>query len=199
MDNVEKWNYDQRAVDQWCKMVGGEQKLLPAHVVNEYCRADRPFEPCPQEWESKLPRTREMDVWDSTQSKTVKGSWFVPPSSKDGLGLNFAFYRYRAVTGVGGGRARWACCGGRRPQSSPILVEDTYAGVGVPEVPIIVRYQSEAIRVAINRRCNPNQRRFKHVGKVAPSLEKIVDGNQNSGIAEFGNRDYPEHHDSGKY
>ena len=37
--------------DHWCKVVGGEQKLLPAHVVNEYCRPDRPFEPCPSEWE----------------------------------------------------------------------------------------------------------------------------------------------------
>ena len=61
VDNVEKvWNYDQRAVDHWCKVVGGEQKLLPAHVVNEYCRPDRAFEPCPSEWKSKLPRTREV-------------------------------------------------------------------------------------------------------------------------------------------
>ncbi len=115
VDNAAKWNYDQRAVDQWCKKVGGEQKLLPVHIVNEYCRADRPFEPCPQEWESKLSRTREMDVWDSTQSKTVKGSWFVAPSSKDGLGLNFAFCRYnygdacdcRGVWG-GGVAGSWA-------------------------------------------------------------------------------------------
>ena len=63
--------------DHWCKVVGGAQKGLPAHVVNEYCRGDRPFDPCPQEWESKLPRTREMDVYDSTQSKWVKGSWFI--------------------------------------------------------------------------------------------------------------------------
>lgn len=90
VDNAEKWNYDQRAEDQWCKKVGGAQKQLPAHVVNEYCRRDRPFGPCPQEWESKLPRSREIDVWDSTQSKYVKGSWFIPPSSKDGLGLNYA-------------------------------------------------------------------------------------------------------------
>ena len=114
VDNAEKWNYDQRAVDQWCKVVGGEQKLLPAHVVNEYCRADRRFEPCPQEWESKLPRTREIDVWDSTQSKRVKGSWFVAPSSKDGLGLNFAFYRYNGAAAGGDGRVvtagLWSGC-----------------------------------------------------------------------------------------
>jgi serine/threonine protein kinase len=95
VDNAEKvWKYDRRVADHWCKVVGGEQKLLPVHVVNEYCRADRPFEPCPQEWEAKLPRTREMNVWDSTRSKRVKRSWFVAPSSKTGLGLNFAFYRY---------------------------------------------------------------------------------------------------------
>jgi hypothetical protein len=95
VDNAQKvWHYDQRATDYWCKVVGGAQKLLPAHVVNEYCQGDRPFEPCPQEWEMKLPRTREMDVWDSRQSKYIRGSWFVAPSPKDGLGLNFAFYRY---------------------------------------------------------------------------------------------------------
>ncbi|MBS0350626.1 MAG: protein kinase [Proteobacteria bacterium] len=94
VDNAAKWNYDQRAVDQWCKKVGGAQTRLPAHVVNEYCRADRPFEPCPSEWESKLPRSRVVPaIWDSTQSKYIHGSWFIAPSSKDNLGLNFAFLR----------------------------------------------------------------------------------------------------------
>ena len=109
VDNAEKvWKYNQRAEDHWCKVVGGAQKGLPAHVVNEYCRGDRPFEPCPQEWEAKLPRTREMDVWDSTQSKTVKSSWFVAPSSKGGLGLNFAFYRSNGPEGAG--RGEWGSC-----------------------------------------------------------------------------------------
>ncbi len=113
VDNAEDWKYDQRATDHWCKVVGGEQKLLPAHVVNEYCRADRPFEPCPSEWESKLPRTLELYRWDGTQSKSVMGSWFVPPSSKDDLRLNFASDRCL------GGRGRravvcavaWLLCG----------------------------------------------------------------------------------------
>ncbi|MBS0351566.1 MAG: hypothetical protein JSR33_10365, partial [Proteobacteria bacterium] len=110
VDNAAKWDYDQRAEDQWCKKVGGEQKLLPAHVVNEYCRADRPFEPCPSEWESKLTRTRKVpEIWDSTQSKHVNGSWFIPPSSKDGLGLSYAFTgaaagcRVRVGDGANGG------------------------------------------------------------------------------------------------
>jgi hypothetical protein len=100
VDNIEKvWNYGRRAIDHWCQVVGGEQKLLPAHVVNEYCRSDRPFEPCPSEWEAKLPRTRELEIWDSTHSKYVKGSWFIPFSSKEGLGLTYAFYRYKRDAG----------------------------------------------------------------------------------------------------
>jgi hypothetical protein len=33
-------NGDQR-VKHWCKIVGGAQKLLPAHAVNKYYRPDR--------------------------------------------------------------------------------------------------------------------------------------------------------------
>ncbi len=112
VDNAEKvWKFDQRATDHWCKVVGEAQKALPAHVVNEYCRSDRSFHPCPQEWESKLSRTREMDVWDSTQSNYVKGSWFVAPSSKDGLGLNFAFYRGGVCRAGGTGLLHGGACG----------------------------------------------------------------------------------------
>jgi serine/threonine protein kinase len=96
VDNAKTWNYDKRAISQWCQKVGGAQRRLPAHVVNEYCRIDRPFEPCPQEWESKLPRTREVpERWDSKQSKRIKGSWFVDPNSDDSLGFNFAFCRWQ--------------------------------------------------------------------------------------------------------
>ena len=110
VDNAEKWHYDRRAVDHWCKVVGGEQKLLPVHVVNEYCRSDRPFEPCPSEWESTLPRTLALKFWDSKQSTLIDGTWFIPPSSKDGLvlGLNHAVLRYNTdqafrFAGQGGG------------------------------------------------------------------------------------------------
>ena len=133
------------------------------------------------EWESKLPRTRKLEVYDSTQSKWVKGSWFVAPSSKDGLGLNFAFYRDNLPRGPrpcaprGGARGGAGC----RPQSSPILVEDAHAAVGVAEVPIIVRCESKPGVWAVNPRCDPHQRRFKHVGKIAPSLEKMVNGHWN--------------------
>lgn len=36
VDNAQKWDYDQRAKDQWCKKVGGAQRNVPAHVVNAY-------------------------------------------------------------------------------------------------------------------------------------------------------------------
>jgi hypothetical protein len=104
IDNVEKvWKYDQRATNHWCKVVGGAQKHLPAHVVNEYCRGDRAFEPCPTEWESKLSQIRELKVWDG--SSYVEGSWFTQPSSKDGLGLSYAAYRWRQGGCRGRGRA----------------------------------------------------------------------------------------------
>lgn len=94
VDNAAKWNYDQRAVDQWCKKVGGAQKLLPAHVVNEYCRSDRAFDPCPAEWQSSLPRTRAVEIHDG--SKWGKGGWFTPPAPAESLGSSFAFLRGRA-------------------------------------------------------------------------------------------------------
>jgi hypothetical protein len=108
VDNIEKvWNYGRRAIDHWCQVVGGEQKLLPAHVVNEYCRSDRPFDPCPSEWESKLPRTRELEIYDSSRSKWGRGSWFIPSSSHDGLGLTYA------VAQRGAGCAEWIALGAR--------------------------------------------------------------------------------------
>jgi hypothetical protein len=107
VDNYEKWSRSQCG-EHWRQKVGGAQKGLPAHVVNEYCRGDRSFELCPLEWESKLPRTREVpEIWNSAQSKYIKGSWFIPISSKDELGLTYAFYRYyysAARRWPGGGR-----------------------------------------------------------------------------------------------
>jgi serine/threonine protein kinase len=57
--NATMWS---EAGTQWNKQVGGAQRFLPMHVVNEYCRADRPFEPCP-DFNSTvpLPRTRMTD------------------------------------------------------------------------------------------------------------------------------------------
>ena len=96
VDKFYSWDSSQRD-NYWIKVVGGEQKQLPVHVVNEYCRGDRAFEPCPSEWKSKLPRTRDvLKVWDSTKLDYVEGSWYIPSSSQDGLGLTYAFLRYNS-------------------------------------------------------------------------------------------------------
>ena len=78
--NASKWD---EANIQWNTKVGGAQKLLPVHVINEYCRPDRPFEPCPDFTKESLPRTRNTNI----------GEWFT--ADKYGkLGEDFAYYRY---------------------------------------------------------------------------------------------------------
>ncbi len=98
VDNAQNWGFDQRAITHWCETVGGEQKLLPAHVVNEYCHPERGFDPCPQEWKSKLPRTRDTELI----------SWFtIIPGGE--LGRNFGFYRYNSDKCVSHEAPQWPC------------------------------------------------------------------------------------------
>ena len=55
------WTIKQRG-DYWCKTIGGLQRLLPAHVINEYCRADRAFDPTPDFTDpTELPRRGYVD------------------------------------------------------------------------------------------------------------------------------------------
>jgi hypothetical protein len=110
VNNVQKiWKYDQRAENHWCNVVGGEQKHLPASIINEYCRKDRSFNPCPNFIERKLPRTRFCELWDG--SKSVQEDWFTSKYSGGSLGDTFAFYRgWRKCPGAakrGRGRGRW--------------------------------------------------------------------------------------------
>ncbi len=88
VEHVKNYGYDQKASDLW-KRVGDEQKLLPVHVVNEYCRPDRGFFPCPDEWESKLPRTQKVpSLWDVRKPKVP-----VPKSFYEGLEFNYGYFR----------------------------------------------------------------------------------------------------------
>ena len=57
VDKFDDWSWIQRD-RHWQTEVGKEQKRLPAPVINEYCRKDRPFDPCPHFLETSLPRTR---------------------------------------------------------------------------------------------------------------------------------------------
>ena len=118
VDNAAAWNYDQRAVDQWCKGVGGAQRLLPAHVINEYCREDRSFYPCPNFAEEKLPRTRTGQYFTSGKD------WFTETYSNKLCGVSFAFVRGDARWGA----STWAgsgvvCCGVRAAAGAGVATD----------------------------------------------------------------------------
>jgi hypothetical protein len=92
VDNAENvWKYDQRAYDHWRKVIGGVQRLLPAHIVNEYCYPNRSFSPCPEFKEGILPRNRVCEVYNGSQ--WIMGEWFTSKYSGGGVGETFAFYR----------------------------------------------------------------------------------------------------------
>jgi ankyrin repeat protein len=100
--NAEKvWKYNQRAVDYWCNVVSSLQKLLPESVINEYCRQDRSFYPCPSFTEASLPRTRQFfdqGHWHSVELKgVVRGVRLDQPSSPR-MKLLFALGSPTAVT-----------------------------------------------------------------------------------------------------
>ncbi len=90
----------------WQKQVGGAQLLLPAHVINEYCRPDRSFFPCPDFQEVTLPRTRKIDG----------GEWFSAVYNGGKLGDKFACFRgmqmqhVEVAGGTGGGNLFEVLC-----------------------------------------------------------------------------------------
>ena len=55
ISNYANWSVEQRK-EAWCKGVGGQQRLLPAHIVSEYCRADRNMDNPNFRDEKELPR-----------------------------------------------------------------------------------------------------------------------------------------------
>ena len=95
VNHVKSYGYNQKALDLW-QSVCREQRLLPAHVVNEYCRLDRGFYPCPDEWESKLLRTQEVPpLWDSRKITGLQVVGYKPKSFYEGLTFNYAYLRYK--------------------------------------------------------------------------------------------------------
>jgi hypothetical protein len=42
VQNFDVWD-DKKCEAHWCKVIGGHQRKLPAHVINEYCHPDRSF------------------------------------------------------------------------------------------------------------------------------------------------------------
>lgn len=112
--NYEAWykaNAWEKMEAHWCQEVGGAQLLLPAHIINEYCRPDRSFDPCPSFTEETLPRTRNFHSGD-------KDEWFSIIEYGGRLGVKFAGYRAGlrgvwATVGVGPSRN-----GGNKPHTT---------------------------------------------------------------------------------
>ena len=95
--NASKWTEE---VVHWQRQVGGAQRQLPAHVVNEYCHPQRSFEKCPDFTQgAELPRTR----------KTDEGEWFTATYNGGQLGEKFAVLRGAEK---GEAQAWWAVASG---------------------------------------------------------------------------------------
>ncbi len=82
------------AAQQWQTVVGSAQRLLPAHVVNEYCHPRRSFSPCPDFKVMSLPRMRGTEIGDWFTA-TYTGNWLERKLEMRGrnLGEKFAFLR----------------------------------------------------------------------------------------------------------
>ncbi|BCA96216.1 hypothetical protein TUM19329_25770 [Legionella antarctica] len=90
--------------------VGKEQRDVPVHVANEYCRKDRSFDPTPQFNEDKFPRGLAFD-----NHHTNKGESWIPLviSDSSGLGVDLALVRLTAGAVGGGGLGvsrAWLVC-----------------------------------------------------------------------------------------
>lgn len=87
LERTDQW--DDYLLDQLWLAIGAQQKLIPAHVANEYCHPDRSFDPTPDFKESTLPR-----VLRDYYEKFFFG---------EDLGSRFSFLRAgRAAAAVGG-------------------------------------------------------------------------------------------------
>ncbi|WP_131743539.1 F-box protein [Legionella gratiana] len=88
-------NVDKDDDNQWRTGVGSAQKLLPIHVVYEYC-SDTPFYPVP-DFKEQPKSSKEFYNWLNNGEKE---SWFCEGSK---LGIDFAIYKgARGGAGVAG-------------------------------------------------------------------------------------------------
>lgn len=84
LDHYQSWDQQQQK-EHWCRIVGGAQRLLPANMVNEYCRNDKIFcELRPYHFDT-LPRV--LTFHDQT-TNTIS-SWF-PLQPNAGVGFDVA-------------------------------------------------------------------------------------------------------------
>ena len=100
-------NYD--AMSAAWMQVGLAQRDLPVHVINEYCRPDRSFDPLPAFNEDKLPR---ISTYYNFNTRSGVPLFPLVVSGSSGLGVDFALASgagrlpVGAARGGAGGRAR---------------------------------------------------------------------------------------------
>lgn len=101
-----RWDWDRRD-KYWCTVVGLAQRMLPAHVLHEYCHPERSFYPnarTPDFKEPTLPRSLRIYNLISGADETVAGHG--EASFAAGFGLDFALVRRRDSAWAGGVRMR---------------------------------------------------------------------------------------------
>lgn len=92
LDGYDEWHAARNwaAIDAAWMAVGKAQREVPAHVAQEYCRKDRPFDPKPSFKEDTLPRSLVFYNW----VKYKDDSWFpLADGSTSGLGFDFSLIR----------------------------------------------------------------------------------------------------------
>jgi hypothetical protein len=77
------YDYD-KCVDQWTHKVGGAQRQLPMHALQEYCEPSRPFDPCP-DFKANYTLKRDLPNWLANGDGSIVA----------GLSTNFGIYRTR--------------------------------------------------------------------------------------------------------
>ena len=107
IDGYDDWgrtnNYD--AMKASWMLVGLAQRDVPVHVINEYCRPDRSFDPTPQFNEEKLPRVATFYNYNTYKDEAL---FPLMLSDSSGLGVDFALVRGGAGGGRGGRVVDWA-------------------------------------------------------------------------------------------
>ena len=117
VDGYDAWNAtsNQDAMDAAWLAVGKAQRELPVHVVNEYCREGRSFNPTPLFNDGALPRA--LQFYDDSQfynDITFAGATLFPlMASNSGLGFDFALFRGPNESGPNVERGSWGMWCGR--------------------------------------------------------------------------------------
>jgi hypothetical protein len=97
VQNYDAWD-NEKCKAHWCEVVGGLQRKLPAHVINEYCRPDRPFVVNggpPDFLDLTLPR-----VGYKEGNKEYGLDWFLTKVYDNGkMGVSWAAHRTRYESG----------------------------------------------------------------------------------------------------